>query len=35
MKLATIFNKQGDRIAYYILKDEELDGFVEELAEDE
>lgn len=35
MKLATIFNKQGERIAYYILKDEELDGFAEELAEDE
>lgn len=30
MKLATIFNKQGERIAYYILKDEELDGFAEE-----
>lgn len=35
MKLATIFNKQGERIAYYILKDEELGGFAEELAEDE
>lgn len=34
MKLATIFNNQGERIAYYILKDEELDGFAEELAED-
>ena len=34
MKLATIFNKQGERIAYYILKDEELGGFAEELAED-
>ena len=33
MKLTTIFNKQGERIAYYILKDEELDGFAEELAE--
>lgn len=33
MKLATIFNKQGDRISYYILKDKELDGFAEELAE--
>lgn len=35
MKLATIFNKQGERIAYYFLKDEELDGFAEELAEEE
>lgn len=35
MKLATIFNKQGERVAYYILKDEELGGFAEELAEDE
>lgn len=35
MKLATIFNKQGERIAYYILKDEDLDGFAEELAEEE
>lgn len=35
MKLATIFNKHGERIAYYILKDEELDGFAEELAEEE
>lgn len=35
MKLATIFNKQGERIAHYILKDEELDGFAEELAEEE
>ena len=35
MKLATIFNKQGERIAYCILKDEELDGFAEDLAEDE
>lgn len=34
MKLATIFNKQGERIAYYVLKDEELDDFAEELAED-
>ena len=33
MKLAIIFNKHGERIAYYILKDEELDGFAEELAE--
>lgn len=35
MKLATIFNKQGERSAYYILKDEELVDFAEELAEDE
>ena len=35
MKLATIFNKHGDRIAHYILKDEELDDFAEELAEEE
>lgn len=34
MKLATIFNEKGERIAYYILKDEELDDFAEELAED-
>lgn len=34
MKLATIFNKQGKRIAYYILKDVELDDFRAELAEE-
>lgn len=34
MKLATIFNPKGERVSYAILKDNEVDGFRDEIAEE-
>lgn len=34
MKLATVFNSKGERVSYVILKDDEVDMFRDEIAED-
>ena len=34
MKLATVFNPMGERVSYVILKDDEVDGFRDEIAEE-
>ena len=34
MKLATIFNQKGERVSYVILKDDEVGGFRQEIAEE-
>mgnify|MGYP000965890994 CR=1 FL=1 len=34
MKLATIFNQKGERVSYVILKDDEVSGFRQDIAEE-
>lgn len=34
MKLATVFNSKGERVSYVVLKDDEVEGFRNEIAEE-